>query len=115
MRILRMQEVASWQQLEQLENEAAVLKQLNHSGIPACLESDEDLETFCMVQVCNLYNPTSFSHGSQLNHHATIASPACYMVPNCHCIYASIATEQFMGWALLHSSLVGVWWSQQLH
>ncbi|KAL3158421.1 hypothetical protein ABBQ38_010656 [Trebouxia sp. C0009 RCD-2024] len=50
MKTLQMQEVASWQQLEQLENEAETLKRLNHLGIPACLEYGEHMQGFCVVQ-----------------------------------------------------------------
>lgn len=50
MKTLQMQEVASWQQLEQLEDEAATLRGLDHTGIPACLEYGEHKQGFCMVQ-----------------------------------------------------------------
>ena len=61
MKSLLMQEVATWQQLEQLENEVEILNMLNHPSIPACLEYGEHMQGFCMVQVSTTHFGTSFS------------------------------------------------------
>ena len=77
MRSIKMQEVVNWQQLEQLESEAAILKQLNHPGIPACLASHDDMESFSMVQVCSLQNPTNFfSWLHPLQHYNAFGNPS---------------------------------------
>lgn len=53
-RSLSLHNLGNQKELQQLENEAAILRRLNRSGILAYLDDHRDEKGFCLVQVSKL-------------------------------------------------------------